>query len=186
MKGLITLVQDKDIAEVLFSETQIKAKVAELGRMISQEYADKNPLIVGVMKGAFVFTADLVRSIDCPVQMDFIIAKSYGNGSTTSGSVKIIKDLENDIFGRHVILVEDIIDSGVTMSKLIPMLQTRHAASIRLCALLSKPSRRIQEVNIDYCGWEIPDHFVVGYGLDFAEKYRNLPYIGVLKPEIYA
>ncbi len=178
--------QGNDIREILFSEAELKAKVAELGKQLKEDYDGKNPLVVGVMKGAFVFTADLVRAMDCPVQMDFIIAKSYGNSTQTSGSVKIIKDLENDISGRHVILVEDIIDSGVTMSKLIKMLNTRNAASIKLCALLSKPSRRQVDVTIDYCGWEVPDHFVVGYGLDYAEKYRNLPYIGILKPEIYS
>ena len=178
--------QGNDIREILFSEAELKAKVAELGKQLKEDYDGKNPLVVGVMKGAFVFTADLVRAMDCPVQMDFIIAKSYGNSTQTSGSVKIIKDLENDISGRHVILVEDIIDSGVTMSKLIKMLNTRNAASIKLCALLSKPSRRQVDVTIDYCGWEVPDHFVVGYGLDYAEKYRNLPSIGMLKPEIYS
>lgn len=178
--------QGNDIREILFSEAELKAKVAELGKQLKEDYDGKNPLVVGVMKGAFVFTADLVRAMDCPVQMDFIIAKSYGNSTQTSGSVKIIKDLENDISGRHVILVEDIIDSGVTMSKLIKMLNTRNAASIKLCALLSKPSRRQVDVTIDYCGWEVPDHFVVGYGLDYAEKYRNLPYIGILKPGIYS
>ena len=175
-----------DIKEVYFEEKEIKAKIAEMGKKLSEEYKDKYPLVVGVLKGSFVFTADLVRAIECPLQMDFVIAKSYGNGTETSGSVKIVKDLENDIAGRHVLLVEDIIDSGTTMSKLITMLKTRNPASLKLCALLSKPSRRKTEVNIDYYGWEIPDEFVVGYGLDYAEKYRNLPFIGVLKREIYS
>lgn len=176
----------EDVEKVLFSEEQLKEKIAELGKKISEDYRDKNPLIVGVLKGAFVFTADIVRSIDCHVQMDFIVAKSYGNGTQSSGSVKIVKDLENDICGRHVILVEDIIDSGLTMSKLITLLKTRNPASLKLCALLSKPERRKAEVTIDYCGWEVPDEFLVGFGLDYAEKYRNLPFIGILKREIYS
>lgn len=176
----------EDIEKVLFSEEQLKAKVAELGKRLTEDYRDKNPLIVGVLKGSFVFTADLVRAIDCPLNMDFIVAKSYGNGTTSSGSVKIVKDLENDISGRHVVLVEDIIDSGITMRRLLNLLKTREPASLKLCALLSKPSRRIEEVKIDYCGWEVPDEFLVGYGLDYAEKYRNVPFIGILKREIYS
>lgn len=176
----------EDIEKVLFSEDQLKDKMKELGRQLTADYKDKNPLVVGVLKGSFVFTADIVRAIDCPVNMDFIVAKSYGNASTSSGSVKIVKDLENDISGRHVLLVEDIIDSGITMKRLMNLLKTREPASLRLCALLSKPSRRVEDVKIDYCGWEVPDEFLVGYGLDYAEKYRNLPFIGILKREIYS
>lgn len=177
---------DQDIEKVLFSEEKIEEKLKELGKTLTEEYKDKNPIVVGVLKGAFVFTADIVRHMDCPLQNDFIIASSYGNLTETSGSVKIIKDLDNNIEGRHVVLVEDVIDSGVTMHRLLELLKFRKPASLKLCALLSKPSRRKMDVNIDYCGWEIPDEFVVGYGLDYAEKYRNLPYIGILKREIYS
>lgn len=175
----------EDIEKILFSEEEISAKTKELGVIISADYNGKRPIIAGVLKGAFVFTADLVRNISIPVQMDFLIAKSYGDSAETSGSVKLIKDLENDISGRHVILVEDIIDSGLTMKRLFEVLKKRNPASLKLCSLLSKPDRRLTEIKIDYCGWDIPDEFVVGYGLDYAERYRNLPYIGVLKRELY-
>lgn len=132
-----------------------------------------------------MFTMDLVRAIPQPLLLDFIAVSSYGKGVETSGEVKLLKDTSMDIKGKDVLLCEDIIDSGVTMSKLLPMLQNRQPASLKLCALLSKPSRRIASIQIDYCGWEIPDEFIVGYGLDYAEKYRNLPYIGVLKREAY-
>ena len=142
--------------------------------------------MVGILKGSFMFFSDLVRSINMPLNIDFMAASSYGSGTETSGKVLIKKDLSVDIKGRHILLVEDIIDSGVTMSQLMAELMKREPASIRLCALLSKPSRRRIEVNIDYCGFEVPDEFLVGYGLDYAENYRNLPVIGVLKREIYS
>ena len=177
-----------DIAKIYFTEEQLKAKVAELGAQITEDYKDAKEDIycVGILKGASVFYTDLVRALDLPVHFDFMIASSYGNGTSTTGSVKILKDLDYDIEGKHLIVIEDIIDSGTTMSYLLKYFQHRKPASVKLCALLSKPSRRTAQVPIDYCGFEVPDEFLVGYGLDYAEVYRNLPYIGVLKPEIYA
>lgn len=174
-----------DIKEVLFSEEQLRQKVDELGAQITADYQGKNPLIVSVLKGSYVFMADLTRRIDVPCNVDFMVVSSYGAGTKTSGEVQIIKDLENSIDGRDLIIVEDILDSGVTLSYLMKVLMARGANSIRLCTLLSKPERRKVDVHIDYLGFEIPDEFVVGYGLDFAEKYRNLPYIGILKPSVY-
>lgn len=177
-----------DIAKVYFTEEELQAKVRELGRQITEDYKDAKEDIycVGILKGASVFYADLVRAIDLPVRFDFMIASSYGSGTSTTGSVKILKDLDYDIEGKHLIVIEDIIDSGTTMSYLLKYFEHRKPASVKLCALLSKPSRRTAEVAIDYCGFEVPDEFLVGYGLDYAEIYRNLPYIGVLKPEVYA
>lgn len=176
-----------DIAKVMFSEEELKAKVAELGAQISRDYQDAKETVycVGILKGAAVFYTDLVRSINLPVHFDFMIASSYGSGTQSSGSVKILKDLDYDIENKHLIVIEDIIDSGTTMNYLLKYFEARKPASVKLCALLSKPSRRTVEVKIDYCGFEVPDEFLVGYGLDYAEVYRNLPYIGVLKPEIY-
>ncbi len=174
-----------DIQEVLFSEQQLADKVAELGARISADYAGKNPLIVSVLKGSYVFMADLTRRISIPCNVDFMAVSSYGAGTKTTGEVQIIKDIGSKIDGRHLIIVEDILDSGVTLSFLMKVLKARGAASIRLCTLLSKPERRKVDVPVDYLGFEIPDAFVVGYGLDYAEKYRNLPYIGILKPSVY-
>ena len=175
-----------DLKSVLFTEEQIAARVAELGAELTRDYEGKNPLVVGILKGASVFTTDIVRKIETPMQIDFMVVSSYGAGTKTTGTVQIRKDLDTDVHGRHVIICEDIIDSGVTMSNLFALLKTRKPASLRLCALHSKPARREVEVKIDYCGWEVPDKFLVGYGLDYAEHYRNLPCIGVLKPEIYS
>ena len=174
-----------DIQEVLFSEAQLDAKVSELGARISKDYEGNNPLIVSVLKGSYVFMADLTRKITIPCNIDFMAVSSYGNGTKTTGEVQIIKDIGSKIDGRDLIIVEDILDSGVTLSFLMKILKARGANSIRLCTLLSKPERRKVDVPIDYLGFEIPDEFVVGYGLDYAEKYRNLPYIGILKPEVY-
>ncbi|MCI6720909.1 MAG: hypoxanthine phosphoribosyltransferase [Clostridiales bacterium] len=174
-----------DIQEVLFSEAQLDAKVSELGARISKDYEGKNPLIVSVLKGSYVFMADLTRKITIPCNIDFMAVSSYGNGTKTTGEVQIIKDIGSKIDGRDLVIVEDILDSGVTLSFLMKILKARGANSIRLCTLLSKPERRKVDVPIDYLGFEIPDEFVVGYGLDYAEKYRNLPYIGILKPEVY-
>lgn len=174
-----------DIQEVLFSEQQLADKVAELGARISVDYEGKNPLVVSVLKGSYVFMADLTRKITIPCNVDFMAVSSYGAGTKTTGEVQIIKDIGSKIDGRHLIIVEDILDSGVTLSFLMKILKARGAASIRLCTLLSKPERRKVDVPIDYLGFEIPDAFVVGYGLDYAEKYRNLPYIGILKPSVY-
>lgn len=174
-----------DIQEVLFSEQQLADKVAELGARISADYEDKNPLVVSVLKGSYVFMADLTRKITIPCNVDFMAVSSYGAGTKTTGEVQIIKDIGSKIDGRHLIIVEDILDSGVTLSFLMKILKARGAASIRLCTLLTKPERRKVDVPVDYLGFEIPDAFVVGYGLDYAEKYRNLPYIGILKPSVY-
>ena len=174
-----------DIQEVLFSEQQLADKVAELGARISADYEGKNPLVVSVLKGSYVFMADLTRKITIPCNVDFMAVSSYGAGTKTTGEVQIIKDIGSKIDGRHLIIVEDILDSGVTLSFLMKILKARGAASIRLCTLLSKPERRKVDVPIDYLGFEIPDAFVVGYGLVYAEKYRNLPYIGILKPSVY-
>ena len=175
-----------DLERVLFTPEQIEERVAELGKRIAEDYRGKDLLVVGILKGAAVFTTDIVRHTDIPLEIDFMSVSSYGQGATSSGVVNIRKDLDEDIKGRHVLICEDIIDSGLTMTRLLKLLAGRGPASLKLCALLSKPSRRRAEVTIDYCGWEIPDAFVVGYGLDYAEKYRNLPYIGILKPKIYS
>ena len=160
--------------------------MCELGAQISADYTDKEPVFVGVLKGSFVFMADLMRFIDINCLIDFMAVSSYGRGTTTTGAVSITKDLGNDIQDRHVIIIEDILDSGVTLSYLKNYLSVRKPASVAICTLLDKPSRRKADIKPDYTGFECPDAFIVGYGLDYAEKYRNLPYIGVLKPEIYA
>lgn len=176
-----------DVQEILFSEQQLKERVAQLGREISRDYAGKEPvLLVSVLRGSYIFMADLSRAIDIPVQIDFMSVSSYGKGTSTSGQVEIKKDLSDSIEGVHVIVVEDILDSGNTLSYLLHVLSARHPASISLCTLLDKPERREKPITADYVGFTVPNAFIVGYGLDYAEKYRNLPYIGVLKPEIYS
>ena len=176
-----------DIDHILVTEEQLRAKVAELGAQISRDYAGKDLLLVSILKGAVVFMADLMRNVTIPCSIDFMVVSSYGGANTTStGHVKIIKDLDADLSGRDVLLVEDILDTGVTLSNLVPMLKLRNPASVRLCTILSKPSRRKADIEPDYLGFEVPDEFVVGYGLDYDEKYRGLPYVGVLKPEIYS
>ena len=176
----------KDIDHILVSEEQLKAKVAELGAQISRDYAGRDLLMVSILKGAVVFMADLMRAVTIPCAIDFMVVSSYGGANTSStGLVKIIKDLSEQIEGKDLIVVEDILDSGNTLSYLLQLLQARKPASVRLCTLLDKPSRRVKEVEVSYSGFSIPDYFVVGYGLDYAEKYRNLPYIGVLKPSVY-
>ena len=153
---------------------------------IDRDCAGKEPLLVSVLRGSFIFMADLVRSITLPCTVDFMAVSSYGAGTSSSGQVKIVKDLSDSIEGRDLVVVEDILDSGNTLYYLMQILQARHPASIRLCTLLDKPSRRVKPVAVDYTGFSIPDEFVVGYGLDYAERYRNLPYIGILKPSVYA
>ena len=173
---------NNDIAKVLISEEQLQAKVAELGAQISRDYEGKDLLLVSILKGSVVFMADLMRAITEPCSIDFMVVSSYGGANTTStGLVKIVKDLDQDLSGKDVLIVEDIIDSGRTLSYLIEILKKRNPASMRLCTLLDKPDRRVKDVKVDYCGFEIPDEFVVGYGLDYAQKYRNLPYIGVVE-----
>lgn len=175
-----------DILEILLSEEEIHAKVRELGAQITKDYAGKTPFFLGVLKGCYVFMADLTRCIDLPCTMDFMAVSSYGGGTSTTGAVRITKDLSRDIEGKDVIIVEDILDSGVTLSYLKTYLANRKPASIRIVTLLDKPARRRADIKADYCGFAVPDEFVVGYGLDYAESYRNLPYIGILKPEIYS
>lgn len=177
---------DNDIQEVLFSEEQLKNRVQEIARQITADYQGKEIMLISVLRGSFVFMADLCRAIDLPCTLDFMAVSSYGKGTKSSGQVQITKDLSEDITDRHIIVVEDILDSGNTLSYLLKILENRHPASIRLCTLLDKPDRRTKPVQVHYSGFTIPDAFVVGYGLDYAEKYRNLPYVGVLKPEVYA
>ena len=172
---------NQDIEKVLLSEETIAAKVKELGAQIAKDYADKNPLIVSVLRGSFVFMADLVRAIDVPCTVDFMSVSSYGGGTTSSGIVKIVKDLDEPLEGKHVMIVEDIIDTGHTLNHLSKMLLDRKPLSIEICTLLNKPSRREKEVPVKYSCFEIPDEFVVGYGLDYDQRYRNLPFIGVVE-----
>ena len=176
---------DNDIQEVLFSEEQLKNRVQEIARQITADYQGKEIMLISVLRGSFVFMADLCRAIDLPCTLDFMAVSSYGKGTKSSGQVQITKDLSEDITDRHIIVVEDILDSGNTLSYLLKILENRHPASIRLCTLLEKPDRRVKPVQVHYSGFTIPDAFVVGYGLDYAEKYRNLPYIGILKPRVY-
>ena len=174
-----------DIERVLISEEAIESEVARVGRQITEDFRDKNPIFVGVLKGCFIFMADLMRHVDIKCSMDFMAVSSY-SGTSSTGAVKINKDLSQDIEGRHVIIVEDILDSGVTLSYLKRYLMGRKPASINIVTLLDKPARRKADVFADYSCFEVPDAFVVGYGLDYNEHYRNLPYIGVLKPEVYS
>lgn len=176
---------EKDIDHVLFTEEELKHRVAELAAQIDRDYEGKEPLLIGVLRGSFIFIADLMRAITLPCTVDFMAVSSYGAGTTSSGEVKIVKDLSEKIEGKDVIVVEDILDSGNTLSYLLEVLRARKPASIKLCTLLDKPDRRTKPVQVSYSGYSIPDEFVVGYGLDYAEKYRNVPYIGVLKPSVY-
>ena len=179
-------VQDYAVKEVLCTEQQLQEKIAELGAAITKDYQGKDLLMVSILKGSVMVMADLMRAVDLPLQIDFMNVSSYGAGTETKGSVKILKDLDVDIKGKNLLIVEDILDSGVTLYNLMNMLQQRNPASIEICALFSKPSRRKVDVEAKYIGYEIPDAFIVGYGLDYDEKFRNLPYVGVLKEEIYS
>lgn len=175
-----------DVQEVLFSEDDIRGIVKRMGAEISRDYAGKNPLVVAVLRGAVVFVADLMRAIECPMAIDFMAVSSYGEGFKSSGVVRIVKDLDTKIEGRHVLIVEDILDSGLTLSYLKRMLEDRDPASVEVAAFLVKDVEgNTPAVTPRYVGTHVPDEFIVGYGLDFAERYRNLPYIGVLKPEVY-
>ena len=174
-----------DIGEVLFSEEKIASIVRNMGRQISEDYVGKNLFMVSVLKGSLVFMADLMRAVTIPCSIDFLSVSSYGNGTASSGEVRILKDLDCSLEGKDLLIVEDILDSGMTLSFLLKTLSARNPASIRLCTFLDKPERRRVDIRPDYVGAEVPDKFIVGYGLDYAEKYRNLPYIGVLKPEVY-
>lgn len=176
-----------DVSEVILSEEDIKSIVSRMGAEITHDYKDKNPLLVTVLKGAVVFTADIMRAIECPVAVDFMAVSSYGDGVKSSGVVRILKDLDAKIEGRDVLIVEDILDSGITLSYLIKMLESRNPKSVKVAAFLVKDVEgKKPAVNPEYVGTHVPDAFIVGYGLDYAERYRNLPYIGVLKPEVYS
>lgn len=177
---------ENDVGEVLISHEQIREKTKELGRRIAQDYEGKNPLLICVLKGGLMFLADLMREIHIPLEIDFMAVSSYGDATESSGVVRILMDLERNIRGRHVLIVEDIIDTGRTLNYIIENLHTRGPASIKVCTLLDKPARRLLDIPLDYVGFEIPDRFVIGYGLDFGEIYRNLPFVGVLKPELYS
>lgn len=174
-----------DIDEILIPEEALQARIRELGRAISSDYNGKEPLLVGILTGAVLFVSDLLRQITIPCQLDFMAISSYGTKTASSGIVRILKDLEQSIEGRHVLIVDDIIDTGLTMDYMLETLKARYPASLKVCALLDKVPRRLRHVPIDYRGFEIPDKFVVGYGLDYSGRYRNLPFICVLKPEIY-
>lgn len=175
-----------DVQEILYTEEELRTRVKELGAQISADFAGKEPvLLVSVLRGSYIFMADLSRAIDIPVQIDFMSVSSYGAGTKSSGQVEIKKDLSDSIEGVHVIVVEDILDSGNTLSYLMEVLSARKPASISLVTLLDKPERRVKPIQPDYAGFVVPNAFIVGYGLDYAEKYRNLPYIGILKPEVY-
>lgn len=174
-----------DIKEVLFSEEEIVKKVKEMGEAISDDYKGKNLIVVGVLKGSVIFAADLIKNITVPCEIDFMAVSSYGNSTETSGVVRILKDLDHSIEGKDILIVEDIVDSGVTLDYLLKYLKARKANSIEIATLLNKSARRKTEINVKYIGFEVPDEFIVGYGIDYAEKYRNLPFIGALKPEIY-
>ena len=177
---------DQDILKVLLSEEEIKTRVAELGEEIYDAFRDKNPMFVGVLNGCFIFMADLVRAAQLKSELEFIGVSSYNNGTKSSGVVQITRDLQRDISGRNIIIVEDILDSGNTLAFLKNYLMTKGAASITIATLLDKPARREKPIKADYVGFVVPDEFVVGYGLDYAQQYRNMPYIGVLKPEVYS
>ncbi len=175
----------QDVESILFTESEIQTRVKELGEQISKDYKGKLPLVLGVLKGSFIFMSDLIRNMNIDLQLDFMVVSSYGRGVVTGGVVKIIKDVYIPLEGRDIIIVEDILDSGLTLDYISHILKDRNPSSIKIVTLLDKPSRRQADIQADYFGFEVPDEFVVGYGLDFDEKYRNLPYVGVLKPSLY-
>ena len=176
----------EDVLRVLLSEDEIREKVRELGGKITADYKNSNLMLVTVLKGAVVFLADLMRQIDVPAEIDFMVVSSYGSGVKSSGVVKIVKDLDVPLAGKDILIVEDILDSGLTLSYIKELLESRGPRSIRIATLLDKPSRRKVDLQADYIGFSVPDEFVIGYGLDYDEKYRNLPYIGILKPKVYS
>ena len=175
----------KDVEQILYTEEELRRRVKELGCQITADYAGREPLLISVLRGAYIFMADLTRSINLDVTVDFMSVSSYGAGTVSSGQVEIKKDLSSSIEGKDLIIVEDILDSGNTLYYLLDVLRARKPASIRLCTLMDKPERRVKPIKADYVGFTIPDAFIVGYGLDYAERYRNLPYVGVLKPSVY-
>lgn len=175
----------EDVERILLDEQQIQDRLAEIGAQISQDYADEPPILVGVLKGAVMVVADLARKIDLPLDMDWMAVSSYGSGTKSSGVVRIIKDLSADVTDRHVLIVEDIIDSGLTLNWLLSNLHSRGPKSVEICTLLRKPEAAKVDIDVKYVGFDIPNEFVIGYGLDYAEVYRNLPYVGVLKRSVY-
>ena len=177
---------DQDILKVLYTQEEIAARVKELGDQMYKDFEGKDPLFVSVLRGAFIFMADIVRACQVKSDVEFIAVSSYGNATTSSGAVQITHDIQQDISGRNLVVIEDILDSGNALSFLKQYFLTTGAASVAICTLLDKPSRRTKVITADYIGFTVPDEFVVGYGLDYAQKYRNLPYIGVLKPEVYS
>jgi len=176
---------DKDIEKILITREQIQMRCAELGKQLTEEYQDKTPLVVGVLKGAVPFMADIVREMDCYLEIDFLDVSSYGNATVSSGEVKIEKDLNTSVEGRDILIVEDIIDSGLTLGYLVDLLKYRKAKSVKIVTLLDKQEGRVVPIEADYVGFDVPNEFVVGYGLDYIQQYRNLPYVGVLKPSVY-
>lgn len=176
---------EKDIEKVLVTREEIKARCEELGKQLTEEYKDKNPLVIGVLKGSIHFMADVCREMDCYLELDFMDVSSYGNATVSSGEVRILKDLDTNVEGRDLLIVEDIIDSGRTLAYLVDLFKYRKAKSVKIVTLLDKPEGRVVEIEADYIGFDVPNEFVVGYGLDYAEQYRNLPYVGVLKPAVY-
>jgi len=176
---------DQDILKVLYSEQEIARRIREMGAQMFEDLQDKEPLFVSVLRGAFIFMADIVRACQVRCDVEFIAVSSYGNSTSSSGIVQITHDIQQDISGRHLVVIEDILDSGNTLYFLKQYFMTKGAASVSICTLLDKPSRRTKMITPDYTGFVVPDEFVVGYGLDYGQKYRNLPYIGVLKPEVY-
>jgi hypoxanthine phosphoribosyltransferase len=178
-------VMEKDLSSILFNEKQIESRVKELGEVISRDYQGKDPVVIGILKGSLIFMSDLIRRLTIPLSIDYVAVSSYGRSTDSSGVVRIVKDLDEPIEGRHVLVVEDIVDTGLTLRYLLDNLQSRGPQSVAVCVLLDKPSRRKVDIKPDYCGFEIPDEFVVGYGLDYAENYRNMPFIGVLDRSVY-
>ena len=176
---------EQDVDQVLITEQQLDERIKEMGHQIAEDYQGEPLTIVGILKGAVIFFADLARAIDLPLQMDFMSVSSYGSGTTSSGVVKIIKDLDADVTGRHILLVEDIIDTCITLAYLKEYLSNRGARSVKICTLLDKPTRREKAVHVDYIGFTMPDEFLIGYGVDYAENYRNLPYVASLKRSVY-
>ncbi|MBP1757013.1 MAG: hprT [Firmicutes bacterium] len=175
----------QDVETILLNESVLATRIHELGEEISKDYAGEEVMLVGILKGASVFMSDLIRQISIPAYIDYMVVSSYGNSAETSGVVRIIKDLEDNIEGKNIIIVEDIIDTGLTLAYLKHNLLSRHPKSLKICTLLDKPARREKEITVDYMGFEVPDEFIIGYGIDYAEKYRNLPFIGILKREVY-
>ncbi len=174
-----------DVEKILISEAELDTKNADLGKQITQDYKGKEILVVGILKGSSIFMSDLIREIDLPLQIDYMVVSSYGTSTESSGVVRIVKDLQHSIEGKHVLIVEDIVDTGLTLAYIQEILKGRGPASVKICTLLDKPARRKKNIELDYIGFEVPDEFIVGYGIDYAEHYRNLPFVGALKRSVY-